>query len=113
MQRGGMPGMPPHVQNMHPMQQQHYLHQQMQQQHHFQQRQQYHYQQGQHQGDRRPLIDASRDRNINRDEYDGLMTPREKQWLLNIQMLQLNTGTPYFDDYYYTVSNWDVNDLFI
>lgn len=40
----------------------------------------------------------------NRDEYAGLMTNREKQWLLNIQLLQLNTGTPYFDDYYYTVS---------
>lgn len=38
-----------------------------------------------------------------KDEYAGLMTNREKQWLLNIQMLQLNTGTPYFDDYYYTV----------
>ncbi|RZC34298.1 PAT1 -like 1 [Asbolus verrucosus] len=38
-----------------------------------------------------------------KDEYAGLMTSREKQWLLNIQMLQLNTGTPYFDDYYYTV----------
>lgn len=31
------------------------------------------------------------------------MTTREKQWLLNIQLLQLNTGTPYSDDYYYTV----------
>lgn len=40
----------------------------------------------------------------NKDEYAGLMTNREKQWLLNIQLLQLNTGTPYFDDYYYTVS---------
>ncbi|KAJ8956123.1 hypothetical protein NQ318_016578 [Aromia moschata] len=39
----------------------------------------------------------------NRDEYAGLMSAREKQWLLNIQMLQLNTGTPYFDDYYYTI----------
>lgn len=39
----------------------------------------------------------------NRDEYAGLMTNREKQWLLNIQLLQLNTGTPYFDDYYYTM----------
>ncbi|CAG9861797.1 unnamed protein product [Phyllotreta striolata] len=38
-----------------------------------------------------------------RDEYAGLMTMREKQWLLNIQLLQLNTGTPYFDDYYYTI----------
>ncbi|KAF7266171.1 hypothetical protein GWI33_020454 [Rhynchophorus ferrugineus] len=38
-----------------------------------------------------------------RDEYAGLMTAKDKQWLLNIQMLQLNTGTPYFDDYYYTI----------
>ncbi|GBP57022.1 Protein PAT1 homolog 1 [Eumeta japonica] len=37
------------------------------------------------------------------DEYAGLMNQREKQWLLNIQMLQLNTGTPYVDDFYYTV----------
>ncbi|XP_060532824.1 protein PAT1 homolog 1 [Cylas formicarius] len=40
---------------------------------------------------------------VNRDEYAGLMTIRDKQWLLNIQLLQLNTGTPYFDDYYYTI----------
>lgn len=38
------------------------------------------------------------------DEYAGLMTQREKQWLINIQMIQLNTGTPYLDDFYYTVS---------
>ncbi|CAD0206819.1 unnamed protein product [Chrysodeixis includens] len=37
------------------------------------------------------------------DEYAGLMTAREKQWLVNIQMLQLNTGTPYIHDFYYTV----------
>ncbi|CAG4948915.1 unnamed protein product [Parnassius apollo] len=37
------------------------------------------------------------------DEYAGLMTQREKQWLINIQMLQLNTGTPYIHDFYYTV----------
>ncbi|XP_026483484.1 uncharacterized protein Patr-1 [Vanessa tameamea] len=37
------------------------------------------------------------------DDYAGLMTQREKQWLINIQMLQLNTGTPYIHDFYYTV----------
>ncbi|CAH2241907.1 jg12040 [Pararge aegeria aegeria] len=37
------------------------------------------------------------------DPYGGLMTQREKQWLINIQMLQLNTGTPYIHDFYYTV----------
>lgn len=86
LHRGGMPLMPAHVQNVHPM------HQYQQQQQHNQQ--QYHYQQRQ---------EGSRDKNVVRDEYEGLMTPREKQWLLNIQMLQLNTGTPYFDDYYYTI----------
>lgn len=43
------------------------------------------------------------DYHVHRDEYDGLMSTREKQWLINIQLVQLNTGTPYFDDYYYTV----------
>ena len=37
------------------------------------------------------------------DEYADLMTNREKQWLINIQLLQLNTNEPYVDDYYYTV----------
>lgn len=38
-----------------------------------------------------------------RDEYRNLMTPRDKQWLIGIQLMQLNTETPYIDDYYYTV----------
>lgn len=38
------------------------------------------------------------------DEYSNLMSARDKQWLINIQMMQLNTGTPYIDDYYYTVN---------
>ena len=37
------------------------------------------------------------------DEYAGLMSHREKQWLTNLQLLQHNTNQPYFDDYYYTV----------
>lgn len=57
------------------------------------------YNRHQHQKDREDLP---------KDEFAGLMTPREKQWLLNIQMLQLNTGTPFFDDYYYTVSNYNI-----
>lgn len=31
------------------------------------------------------------------------MSNRDKQWLISIQLSQLNTGTPYIDDYYYTV----------
>nr|KAG5694082.1 hypothetical protein BaRGS_033701 [Batillaria attramentaria] len=36
------------------------------------------------------------------DEYAGLMTKREKDWIIKIQLLQLNTDNPYLDDYYYT-----------
>ena len=39
------------------------------------------------------------------DEYSGLMTPREKGWLKNIQAMQLNSDNPYQDDYYYVVSD--------
>lgn len=37
------------------------------------------------------------------DDYANLMSNRDKQWLITIQLSQLNTGTPYIDDYYYTV----------
>ena len=37
------------------------------------------------------------------DEYAGLMNTREKHWLNNIQLLQLNSNQPYIDDFYYTV----------
>lgn len=38
------------------------------------------------------------------DEYAGLMTPKEKSWLRNIQAMQLQTDNPYQDDYYFIVS---------
>lgn len=31
------------------------------------------------------------------------MSNRDKQWLIGIQLMQLNTETPYMDDFYYTV----------
>ena len=37
------------------------------------------------------------------DEYKGLMTPMEKNWLKNIQQMQLESKDPYVDDFYYTV----------
>lgn len=37
------------------------------------------------------------------DEYANLMSTRDKHWLIGIQLMQLNTETPYIDDYYYTV----------
>ncbi|BES88064.1 Topoisomerase II-associated protein PAT1 [Nesidiocoris tenuis] len=37
------------------------------------------------------------------DEYAGLMTVREKNWLASIQLLQLNTNQPFQEDYYFTM----------
>jgi DNA topoisomerase 2-associated protein PAT1 len=37
------------------------------------------------------------------DEYANLMSNRDKQFLITIQLMQLNTETPYFDDFYYTM----------
>ena len=37
------------------------------------------------------------------DEYAGLMTQREKDWIIKIQLMQLHTDNPYVDDFYYTV----------
>ena len=36
------------------------------------------------------------------DDYAGLMTQKEKDWIIKIQLLQLQTDNPYIDDYYYT-----------
>lgn len=36
------------------------------------------------------------------DEYAGLMTQQEKEWLIKIQMLLLKSENPYVEDYYYT-----------
>lgn len=38
----------------------------------------------------------------NVDEYAGLMTQREKDWLIKIQLMQLQSDNPYLYDYYYT-----------
>ncbi|XP_072381677.1 uncharacterized protein [Diabrotica undecimpunctata] len=90
-------------------QQQRLHHNNINQQHHQQPHQQIHHQSLQHQQKERLRHDSGSYRHHQqreqepKDEYAGLMTMREKQWLLNIQMLQLNTGTPYFDDYYYTI----------
>ena len=37
------------------------------------------------------------------DPYAGLMTRREKEWLLKIQLLQLTSSEPDLDDYYFQV----------
>ncbi len=40
-----------------------------------------------------------------RDPYANLMSQREKEWIIKIQLMQLHTDNPYVDDYYFTVSN--------
>ncbi|XP_035217353.1 protein PAT1 homolog 1-like [Stegodyphus dumicola] len=40
--------------------------------------------------------------NQTEDEYAGLMTQKEKEWLVKIQMLLLKFENPYVEDYYYT-----------
>ena len=47
------------------------------------------------------------------DEYAGLMTQREKDWVVKIQLLQLHTDNPYVDDYYYTVSSLTRTGVFV
>ena len=39
------------------------------------------------------------------DEFSGLMTQRERQWIVNIQLNQLKCENPFLDDYYYTAFN--------
>lgn len=39
----------------------------------------------------------------NYDDYNGLMSTKEKQWLMSIQINQLISDNPYVEDYYFTV----------
>ena len=39
------------------------------------------------------------------DPFAGLMTRREKEWLIKIQLLQLTSDEPELDDYYFQVTN--------
>ena len=43
--------------------------------------------------------------NNKEDEYSNLMSSRERQWIVNIQLNQLKCENPFLDDYYYTVFN--------
>ncbi|KAK3928483.1 Protein PAT1-like protein 1 [Frankliniella fusca] len=90
--------LPPHLhqQPQHPPHHQHMLHQQHRNSH--PQLQHHHHHQQQHHQQQHRVNGAG-----DHDEYAGLMTPWQKQWLLNIQTLQLNVGVPYVVDYYYTV----------
>ncbi|XP_041786671.1 protein PAT1 homolog 1-like [Anopheles merus] len=70
----------------------------MKQQHHFQQQQQ----QRSRVGNGMPSSTAGGGQPEERDEYAN-MSNRNKQWLIGIQLTQLNSDAPYFNDYYFTV----------
>ncbi|XP_043942638.1 protein PAT1 homolog 2 isoform X2 [Protopterus annectens] len=40
-------------------------------------------------------------RDIQFDPYVNLMTPKEKEWVIKVQMIQLQSENPHLDDYYY------------
>ena len=75
----------------------HPLHLQQQQQHLHQQ----YLQQRQHLYHNSRQRYNSYDENTSDDEYAGLMTQREKEWLIKIQLFQTELKDPYVDDYYY------------
>ncbi|MBN3312673.1 PATL1 protein, partial [Atractosteus spatula] len=52
-------------------------------------------------GDRAQRVGDRGRRERDRDPYSNLMTPREKDWVARIQMMQLQSTDPYLDDYYY------------
>lgn len=39
------------------------------------------------------------------DPYSNLMTAKEKEWIIRLQMIQLQSENPYHEDYYYQVGN--------
>lgn len=88
------------IQQNHPLLAQHRHHQQQQQNRYQQHNNRQNYHQQQHQN-------RHQNGKINRsgeyDEYANLMSERDKQWLLGIQLSQLNKDTPYFNDYYFCV----------
>lgn len=41
------------------------------------------------------------------DKLSGMMTDKEKNWVVSVQMLQLQNDDPYSYDFYYTVGCWN------
>ncbi|XP_055621794.1 protein PAT1 homolog 1-like [Toxorhynchites rutilus septentrionalis] len=83
------------IQQNHPMLNQH-------RQHHQQNRYQHNNRQNYHQQHNR-YQNGKLNRYGEFDEYANLMSERNKQWLLGIQLSQLNKDTPYYNDYYFCV----------
>uniref|UniRef100_A0A182Q5B9 mRNA decay factor PAT1 domain-containing protein n=1 Tax=Anopheles farauti TaxID=69004 RepID=A0A182Q5B9_9DIPT len=69
--------------------------------HHQQQQQQQQHQHHHHHNNRLP--NGKQNRNYEYDEYANMMSDRAKNWLLGIQLSQLNKDTAYYNDYYFCV----------
>lgn len=97
MFRGGPngPQFGPGGRPLHPQQ-----HQFQQQQHQFQQQQQ-----GRPYRERKQCLPSTKTiSDFAFDPYAGLMSKKEREWLIKIQLIQcLGTGDPWDDDYYYSV----------
>jgi len=46
------------------------------------------------------------------DKLIGMMTDKEKNWVVNVQMLQLQIDDPYCYDFYYTVNKEDISSFY-
>lgn len=54
------------------------------------------------------LNQLNRANNLNiGDKLTGMMTDKEKNWVVNVQMMQLQIEDPYTYDFYFTVKNID------
>lgn len=94
------------IQQNHPLlgqhRQHHQLHQNQQNRYQHNNRQNHHYQHGSQQQHNRHH-NGKVNRSGEYDEYANMMSERDKQWLLGIQLSQLNKDTPYYSDYYFCV----------
>lgn len=52
---------------------------------------------------------AQQERSGSEDPYAGLMTQKEKDWLVRIQLLQVQPENPEVEDYYYLVRRRDLS----
>lgn len=58
-----------------------------------------------------PYQQAQQERSGSEDPYAGLMTQKEKDWLVRIQLLQVQPENPEVEDYYYLMYTKKKNEL--
>lgn len=48
-------------------------------------------------------LDVIHRKPVSWDSYSQIMTDKEKEWIIRLQMIQLQSENPHLDDYYYQV----------